>query len=639
MGSDHRLWRLAVGFLVASACVGSFAVSGMTLETLRFESATDIWFEADVPRIVQTMTSADAETRSTHHPVFALTSSVPTRALMAAGVEPVIAVRVVLAAFSGAWALTLFLLLRTILRSATDAALFTAMGLMSASMVFFAGVPETFIVGSLTIMWALRLTAADEQGKRSKLGEILVNGGTLAISITNWMFGVLSAFVRRRAREAATISLLAFVLVATLWIIQSRVFDSSEFFVGASYLEMERGHLLAPESGGPARVLAGFFAHPMVMPAILLVDRPSSGQWPLFLTQLSSPGSAGAAGVAALASWGALLAAGLFALIRLPGRLPFRVVVGLGLTGQLILHLVFGNETFFYSLHWVPLFVVLAALASLVPGAARPVRLLAAGFCILAGWNNVQQLGRAIQYIDDQHTVIARVAAAERREIRQQDPWPRAPRVIETPGSRDDYDFAAYEDGGALWPAHSTFNVAFWITNLDGQVVATSHSLPAADAVSRLEMTAPQGPRIDTVTPFYRAAWQHEGRRAWRLDLQPDSPADRHVYIVIRGVGWQYSRIRSITRQINGLLINGRWRVTVPKEAGDIRLGIEDSASWPLPPSGTESVTNEDGWAFARIGPIQSTSGSIQIRLIDEAASGSIDTVLGVLSQRGRRIP
>jgi hypothetical protein len=141
------------------------------------------------------------------------------------------------------------------------------------------------------------------------------------------------------------------------------------------------------------------------------------------------------------------------------------------------------------------------------------------------------------------------------------------------------------------------------------------------------------------VTPFYHATWQYEGRRAWRLDLQPHSPGDRQVFIVIRGVGWQYTRIRSVARQTNGLLINGRWRVSVPREAGDIRLGIEDSSSWPVPPSGTESVTNEDGWAFARIGPIQSTSGPIRIRLIDEAASGSIDTVLGVLIGRGRQNP
>jgi len=46
-------------------------------------------------------------------------------------------------------------------------------------------------------------------------------------------------------------------------------------------------------------------------------------------------------------------------------HLRLRVVLGLTILGQLALHTVYGNETFLYTLNFLPLLVVLAALSTL----------------------------------------------------------------------------------------------------------------------------------------------------------------------------------------------------------------------------------------------------------------------------------
>ncbi len=46
---------------------------------------------------------------------------------------------------------------------------------------------------------------------------------------------------------------------------------------------------------------------------------------------------------------------------RFPGQRKVKIVLGFTIVGQLSLHLLYGEETFLYSLHWLPFLVLLAA--------------------------------------------------------------------------------------------------------------------------------------------------------------------------------------------------------------------------------------------------------------------------------------
>jgi hypothetical protein len=308
--------------------------------------------------------------------------------------------------------------------------------------------------------------------------------------------------------------------------------------------------------------------------------------------------------------------------------------VGTSLVGQVALHLVFGNETFFYSLHWVPILVVLVAHATLVERWRPAILSIVACFGVVAGANNLIQFSRAVRFLQAQESVVQALESAEHRQSRTADPWPRTAIVLETPWDRDDYDQAAYEPGGTLWPSMDTFNIGFWVMGPDGRMVATSHSLSSEEVHAAVVDMPGQGPRLDVTTPYYQLRWQSERRRRWRLDLTVAPPADRRLFLAIRGVGWRYSRIRSIVRSDSGLLINGRWRVEMTGSIGQVAIGEEGAAGWETPDATARSTFSEMGWGFARIGPL--APGTMTLAVFDEREAASVDTVLGPLDATAR---
>lgn len=75
-----------------------------------------------------------------------------------------------------------------------------------------------------------------------------------------------------------------------------------------------------------------------------------------------------------------------------------RAALGVLILGQLGLHLLFGDETFLYSLHWLPLLVVLAALPTLTR-ARIWARGCALALIVCAGVNNSAQLSLAVDRV------------------------------------------------------------------------------------------------------------------------------------------------------------------------------------------------------------------------------------------------
>src|SRR5262249_19004407 len=148
-------------------------------------------------------------------------------------------------------------------------------------------------------------------------------------------------------------------------------------------------------SGGPGPVARALFFHTIVMPRIDLIPEP---KWGTVMSVQHSPlASSGAWGAAATIAWAALFLSALFALAspRANPRVPFALFATLA--GQVLLHLVYGEETFLYALHVAPLLVLIAAL-----GAAsrwRPlILILAVIVACTAAMNNMEQLGTALRF-------------------------------------------------------------------------------------------------------------------------------------------------------------------------------------------------------------------------------------------------
>jgi len=118
------------------------------------------------------------------------------------------------------------------------------------------------------------------------------------------------------------------------------------------------------------------------------------------VTQYSGPGSGPQPwGTISLILWGALLACGIWAIFRLKQQTKFRVALGLMILGQLLLHMIYGEETFLYSIHFAPLLVILAALGTLTR--MRLVVLMLAGALVLSmAINNGLQFGRATNVVN-----------------------------------------------------------------------------------------------------------------------------------------------------------------------------------------------------------------------------------------------
>jgi len=81
------------------------------------------------------------------------------------------------------------------------------------------------------------------------------------------------------------------------------------------------------------------------------------------------------------------LGLGVWALFSVERQRRLRIVLGVMLLGQLAQHMVFGEETFLYSIHFAPLLVIVVALSTLTR--ARPAALVLTGALVVnAGINN-----------------------------------------------------------------------------------------------------------------------------------------------------------------------------------------------------------------------------------------------------------
>jgi len=385
-------------------------------DSLPLPFADSTWFEADSPGYFQMMTDRLADHRDTRtHPLFSLLTWPFVAALeKIIGGGPAPAVETYLAVIGVLWIGLLYAVLRRLGCRSWEALLFGLLALSSATARCWLAVPETYLLGGVSILAAFLIALAE---RPSATAVALGSAASLAVAVPNWMAGLAGAVLRLDWRRALRASAAALTGVVALWGVQRAVFPSSVFFFG--HWE-EAPWILSPRALGPAEVVRAITLHSMVLPGILREDRYIWSN--LTLTVQGSPaGSGGRWGTLAVALWIALLSIGALGLLKREGPPGSNLLLGGLLAGQLTLHLLFGEETFLYAPQYFPLLIVLAALG--LRTRLRPaVWLLAAVLLLTAGVHNQGTRASAVtalrEYIAKPgkvHAFVERPQGAKRR--------------------------------------------------------------------------------------------------------------------------------------------------------------------------------------------------------------------------------
>lgn len=384
--------------LAAVLGLASLVASG-TLDTVIFGIlGRDFWFQADIERVHYNMIDvASDHFRTNVHPLFSLMGYYSTQAVhkifnLSLETHLAHAVRGVIALIASLWMASFYVLLRLLSLKRVDAILFVVLAGVSSSSLFWFSVPETFSFGSLAILSALIVAAVAQYRNVAESWFVATGVVTLGTTLTNWMAGLIVAFINLDWWKAVRVTVVTLLIVTLLWLLEKELFPSAEFFIGNSG---ETSYMFREEAGGLWRKLVAFFSFSMVMPDIELVVRtPNSPEWKIFSIQHALPWSGSLLGGVAVLSWFVLLCTGLWNLFIGSLSVRMRLSIGLILLGQLSLHLVYGEETFLYALHYLPLLVVVAAL-----GALSRFRRIVLFFVVVlictAGTNNILQFHKA----------------------------------------------------------------------------------------------------------------------------------------------------------------------------------------------------------------------------------------------------
>ena len=349
-------------FLAVGAAYCAWAATGLLghISILVDPRADDVWFEADVGRVFDNMTlRLSNHYRTQVHPLFSLFGLGITHLFSwMHGVDKLAAVRLSIASMAALWMALFFILLRTLQCRRLDAAVFAVVAATSGSALFWTAVPETYLFGSATIVAVLVITALSERRHIAPWVDVCMAAGSLSMLLTNWMFGLISLTVRHKMRVAAQLAANSLVLVVFLWAVQKFLSPSAHFFLG-DHEPLSHG---GTNSWTLPRI---FFIDTLVMPDIQSIPNDYPWLWPKLSVQNSATWRLTASGTVALLAWTVLFAAGVWAMLKMKSLKRFRLVLAIGIAGQLLLHAIYGNESFLYALNWLPLLVTVAALATL----------------------------------------------------------------------------------------------------------------------------------------------------------------------------------------------------------------------------------------------------------------------------------
>ena len=361
--------------------MGLFLLSGLLSLAIPYAArqTLDIWFGADVPRVIGDMTDPLANHwRTTVHPIFPLIF-LPVGGLLAKlASSQGIAAQILISLSAAITGILLFATMQNLGVKPIDSWLLIGAFASSSAFIFWWSIPETFPIGSLTMLIPLFLLSREE---RSLKVWTLALAGSLAITTTNFSAGIAAALFSKQRQKIFKISFFALLLILVLSFLQKSYLPSANYFFDRS-VAGER-HFV-PTSTDPRGSLPGraldFAVYTGVVPDKLIrMIRPTNGIPGMFLPY-SLKIFTGLSSIPVLC-WIALISIGSIELFR-NFELNFAKALFSFILIQFALHMFYGDQPFLYSAHFLPGFILLISLG-FRPRAAPRAQLALSRACLV----------------------------------------------------------------------------------------------------------------------------------------------------------------------------------------------------------------------------------------------------------------
>lgn len=363
------MWRLKLDVLLAiavGAAVSAYAMlHWLQVNPQRLLGVFDIWFESDMPRIAGSLIDRVGcmHARTTVHPLSSLLLATPAIVAHALGVSENGVVTGYIAAGAFTFGAILYATVRTLGLHRIDSVLVSALTATSAASVFWLSTPENYAWGAATILLSMLWLAAP-RGRHDLWTGPVQSALSLAITVTNWMAGLIAAVMALGVRRAIMVSAVGLVIVAALQPVQYELYPRAGGFLN---LQQEALYsVLRPEKAqfSPLKRLVAMGDHVFVAPKHVVVAQ-NERLAPFKLSFQTLEIAQDPIAAVALVGWLLLMALGVWAALR--GRVPKPVAIAVGILigANVLLHMVYGEELFLYSMHFISLYALVAAWACL----------------------------------------------------------------------------------------------------------------------------------------------------------------------------------------------------------------------------------------------------------------------------------
>ena len=394
-------------FAVVFICIVAGALLFWITDRFRLQLITmsigGRWFQSDGWRVYDDMTSYEASHyRNNLRPLFSLIT-VPFTKLLAIifGVRPIDTIWLFNFVSLSLWGSGIYVTCRLIGTRTVSAFLFSLLGLSSSAALFWFSVPETYGLSSLVLVLSLLMTAVHIHRPVSNAVWILTGGLLAGTLITNWMIIVLLAFTLKPRRDAILISIVSILLFFGGWAAQKIIFPAPAGFPGQTIMA-EGEYVHSKDQGGVLCALEGELVSSILAPEPKAIGEPEPTGHRLSMQCAKgyavSPAFAIAAGI-----WLALLIYGGVSMAR--NKYTSQILLAwLAVLGyQVGLHVLYGEETFLYALHFAPLMILISAGGFLSDKKPQLIWVLTC-LIVFAALNNISQLAFALNSGNSGHT-------------------------------------------------------------------------------------------------------------------------------------------------------------------------------------------------------------------------------------------
>lgn len=319
----------------------------------------DLWFGTDIYRVVITETEFNnvAHHRNSVHPLYSLvTFPINSAISFLFNISKIEAVKIFHSFVAGLFILLAFNLNKKISNTSLAGFFIALLATFSSAFIFLAIIPETFILGATTICLALLFVLYGHP--KSIGGAVWLGLLSFSITITNYGISLIASFFRLKPKFFIASIVASLTIATSLVFIQTLIFPKSGTFY--SILYKEAGYVQLTKRS-PEQVIdkiatraVDFIFSGLILSRISIEPSIKNDLIPKINYISIKHEIPTLSGFIALIGWTILIANGVNNAVKNFFSSPVLAVALLFYVYQFILHLLYGNETFIYTLHSLP---------------------------------------------------------------------------------------------------------------------------------------------------------------------------------------------------------------------------------------------------------------------------------------------